>query len=95
MSYKWLISLIAACALLTVAGFPTDIAAARKKSRDDPNTSTVCTTSLGAFPSAETEDDSNGKPAGKIGKKRSGGKSGDTDDDDCVVGALPQDETND
>ena len=94
MSYKSLISLMAACAILAVAGFPAGIAVAKKKSGDDQNTSTACTTSLGAFPGAETEDEPNKKPSGKTGKKSSGGKSGATDDDDCVVGALPKDATN-
>ena len=96
MSYKSLISLIAACALLAVAAFPAGTAVAKKKSGDDSTVLTACTGTSGAFPSADTEDRSVGgkPPPGQIGKKPSPGQIGDkTDDDACGLGALLEDET--
>lgn len=92
MSYKSLISLIAACALLAVTALPAGIAIAKKKPGDDSTVLTVCTGSAGAFPSAETEDESRtGKPLGQLGKKPSPGQIGSkTDDDACGLGALPE-----
>ncbi len=97
MSYKSLISLIAACALLAVAAFPAGVAEAKKKPGDDLTTLTACTGSAGTYPSADTEDESTtGKPPGQIGKKPSPGQIGDkTDDDACGLGALPEDEIDD
>jgi hypothetical protein len=92
MSYKSLISLIAVCALLALTAVPAGIAVAKKKSGDGSTALTTCT-ETGAFPSAETEDESGtGKPPGQIGKKPSPGQIGNKSDDDaCGVGALPGD----
>ena len=92
MSYKSLISLIAAYALLAMTAFPAGIAVAGKKPGKNLQASGDCTASLGAFPSVETDDESKkGKPSGQIGKKPSGGQLGSADDDDCETGALPED----
>lgn len=82
---------MAACALLVVTVFPGGAVFAEKKSGDE---STACTESTGAFPSDETEDESKKKkPPGQKGGKPSPGKIGNkTDDDDCALGALPEDE---
>lgn len=94
MPCKSLISLIAACALFAVAAFPPGIAVAKKKKGDDDVAAlTVCTGTSGAFPSAETEDESRkGKPPpGQIGGKPPPGQIGNqTDDDACGLGALPE-----
>lgn len=98
MSYKSLISLIAACALLAMTALPAGNAVAKKKPGDDSTALTACTETSGAFPSADTEDESVGgkPPPGQTGKKPSPGQMGDkTDDDACGLGALPEDETDD
>ncbi len=95
MSHKSLISLIAVCALLAVTALPAGNAVAKKKPGDDSTALTACTGTSGAFPSADTEDESTtGKPPpGQTGKKPSPGQIGDnTDDDTCGLGALPEDE---
>lgn len=93
MSYKSLISLIAACALLAVTALPAGIAVAKKKPGDDSTALSACTESAGAFPSTETEDESRtGKPSpGQLGKKPSPGQIGSQSGDDaCEPGALPE-----
>lgn len=92
MSKRSLISLIAACAFLTVAAFPAGTAFAKKKSDEDSATLSTCTGETGAFPVAEAEDDRKGgkPPPGQIGGKPAPGQIGaNSDDDDCEIGALP------
>lgn len=96
MSYRLMISLAGACALIAATSVLLTSAEAKKTSDDDLVVTTLCTESLGAFPSAETEDESGkGKPPGQTGGKPPPGQRSASDDEECVVGAVPQDKTND